>query len=67
MRESCMRTKTFRPYDQDSLLLMPPSLRDWVKPDGLAAFISDLVTASISRPSSPPTTSHGVCRPITPH
>jgi transposase len=38
-----MRTKTFRPYDQDSLLLMPPSLRDWVKPDGLAAFISDLV------------------------
>ncbi len=38
-----MRTKTFRPYDQDSLLLMPPSVRDWVKPDGLAAFISDLV------------------------
>jgi transposase len=38
-----MRTKTFRPYDQDGLLLMPPSVRDWVKPDGLAAFISDLV------------------------
>ena len=38
-----MRTKTFRPYDQDSLLLMPPSVRDWVEPDGLAAFISDLV------------------------
>jgi transposase len=38
-----MRTKTFRPYDQDSLLLMPPSVRDWVKPDGLAAFIDDAV------------------------
>jgi transposase len=38
-----MRTKTFRPYDQDSLLLMPPSVRDWVKPDSLAAFIDDLV------------------------
>src|SRR5450756_2197445 len=38
-----MRTKTFRPYDQDSLLLMPPSLHDWVDPDGLPAFLSDLV------------------------
>jgi transposase/IS5 family transposase len=38
-----MRTKTFRPYDQDSLLLMPPSLHDWVDPDGLAAFLNDLV------------------------
>src|SRR5450759_5032110 len=41
--ESGMRTKTFRPYDQDSLLLMPPSLHDWVDPDGLPAFLSDLV------------------------
>lgn len=38
-----MRTKTLRPYDQDSLLLMPPSLHDWVDPDGLPAFLSDLV------------------------
>lgn len=38
-----MRTKTFRPYDQDTLLLMPPSVRDWVPADGLAAFINDLV------------------------
>ena len=43
VRESVMRTKTFRPYDQDSLLLMPPSLHDWVEPDGLAAFLNDLV------------------------
>ena len=33
MPESLMRTKTFRPYDQDTLLLMPPSVRDWV-PEG---------------------------------
>jgi transposase len=38
-----MRQKTFRPYDQDSLLLLPPSLHDWVDPDGLAAFLSDVV------------------------
>jgi transposase/IS5 family transposase len=38
-----MRTKTFRPYDQDTLLVMPPSVRDWVAPDSLPAFISDLV------------------------
>ena len=38
-----MRTKTFRPYDQDGLLMMPPSLHDWVDPDGLAAFLNDLV------------------------
>jgi transposase len=38
-----MRTKTFRPYDQDTLLVMPPSVRDWVPSDGLAAFINDAV------------------------
>lgn len=43
MPESRMRTKTFRPYDQDTLLLMPPSVRDWVDPDGPAAFIDALV------------------------
>lgn len=43
MPESVMRSKTFRPYDQDTLLLMPPSVRDWVDPDGPAAFIDALV------------------------
>jgi len=38
-----MRSKTFRPYDQDTLLVMPPSVRDWVAPDSLPVFISDLV------------------------
>ena len=38
-----MRTRTFRTYDRDTLLLMPPSIRDWVDPDGLPAFIDALV------------------------
>jgi transposase len=38
-----MHAKTFRPYDQDSLLLMPPSVHDWVDPEGLPAFVNDLV------------------------
>ena len=45
-----MRTKTFRPYDQDSLLLMPPSLHDWVYPVSLAAFLNDLVDELDIRP-----------------
>ena len=43
MPESTMRTKTFRAYDQDTLLMMPPSVRDWVDPAGPAAFIDALV------------------------
>jgi hypothetical protein len=65
VRESGMRQKTFRPYGQDSLLLMPPSVRDWVKPDGLADFIDERSRRSISPHASPPRTSRGACRPIT--
>ncbi len=43
VRESGMRTRTFRTYDRDSLLLMPPSLHDRVDPEGLPAFLIDLV------------------------
>ncbi len=35
--------KTFRPYEPDQMLLMPPSLQDWVPEDHLARFVSDLV------------------------
>jgi transposase len=38
-----MRSKTFRPYDQDTLLLMPPSVRDWVASDSQVSFIDVLV------------------------
>lgn len=34
--------KTFRPYDPDQMLLLPPSLRDWVPDGDLAHFISDV-------------------------
>jgi transposase len=34
---------SFRPYQPDQMLLLPPSLRDWLPPDHLAYFISDLV------------------------
>jgi transposase len=35
--------KTFRPYEPDQMLLMPPSLSDWVGEDHLARFVSDLI------------------------
>jgi len=35
--------KTFRPYDPDQLLLMPPALADWVPEDHLVRFVSDVV------------------------
>lgn len=39
--------KTFRPYDPHQLLLLSPSLQDWV-PDGhLARFVSDLVEVGL--------------------
>jgi transposase/IS5 family transposase len=33
----------FRPYLQDQILLLPPSLGDWVAEDSLARFVSDVV------------------------
>src|SRR5664280_2778463 len=45
-----MHQKTFRPYDQDSLLLMPHTLHYWLDPAGLPAFISDLVDELDLRP-----------------
>lgn len=35
--------KTFRPYDLDQQLLLPPDLREWLPAGHLALFISDLV------------------------
>ena len=36
-------TKTYRPYQPEQDLLLPPSLRDWLPEDHLAYFVSDLV------------------------
>lgn len=35
--------KTFRPYEPDQQLLLPPSLQEWVPENHLARFISDVV------------------------
>jgi len=35
--------KTFRPYEPDQMLLMPPSLAEWVPEDHLARFVGDLL------------------------
>ena len=35
--------KTFRPYEPDQLLLLPPAIDDWVPEGHLARFVSDLV------------------------
>jgi transposase len=35
--------KTFRSYDLNQRLLLPPDLRDWLRDDHLALYISDLV------------------------
>ena len=36
-------SKTFRPYDPDQQLLLPAALQEWLPPDHLAYFISDIV------------------------
>ncbi len=38
-----MHTKEYRPYAPDQLLILPPSLREWLPEEHLAYFISDLV------------------------
>lgn len=36
-------SKTFRVYDQDQPMLLPPDLRDWLAPDHPARMVDDLV------------------------
>ena len=36
-------SKTFLPYDPDQQLLLPAGLQEWLPPDHLAYFISDVV------------------------
>ena len=42
-REEIRLSKTFRPYQPDQMLLMPVALQEWLPPDHLAYFISDVV------------------------
>ena len=36
-------TKTYLPYDPDQQLLLPVALHEWLPPDHLGYFISDVV------------------------
>ena len=35
--------KTYRPYDRDQLVLLPPALQDWLPEEHLVYFLADLV------------------------
>src|SRR5437773_7428856 len=35
--------KTFRSYDMNQRLLLPPDLREWLRPGHLALYVSDVV------------------------
>src|SRR5688572_28758114 len=35
--------KTFRPYEPDQMLLMPPAVQDWLPEGHLARFVSDVI------------------------
>jgi len=39
--------KTFRPYDQNQILLLPPSLDEWLPQDHLARFVSEVVDETL--------------------
>ena len=38
-----METRTFREYEPDQILLLPPSLREWLPDNHLAYFVLDVV------------------------
>ena len=38
------RKKSYQPWTQDQMFLMPPSMKDWLKEDHLAWFILDVVS-----------------------
>lgn len=40
-------SKTYRPYEPDQILLLPPSVQDWLPTGHLAHFISELVDESL--------------------
>lgn len=39
--------KTFRPYDQNQMLLLPPSLEEWLPEGHLARFVSEVVEEAL--------------------
>jgi hypothetical protein len=51
--------KTFRMFDPDQGLLLPPSLNDWLPADHLARFVADLVDEHLDRITAAYTESRG--------
>src|SRR5438270_10808941 len=45
--------KTFRPYDPHQVLLLPPSLDEWLPEGHLARFVSELVEEALDRGKAP--------------
>jgi hypothetical protein len=37
--------KTFRPYDPEQMLPLPPSIQEWLPENHLARFVSDWITS----------------------
>ena len=60
-----MPGRTFRPYAQDQIFLLPPSLREWLRADHLASFVADLVEDLDLKPIL--TTYGGVMRGTVPY
>jgi hypothetical protein len=66
--------KTFRAYDQGQVLLMAPSIQDWVPEGHLARFVSDLVDEALDlgaiyaayeeERGFPPYDPHRCCGPV---
>lgn len=47
LRAPAGAAKTFRAYDQHRSFLLPPSLDDWLPPDHVARFVSEIVDGSL--------------------
>jgi transposase len=57
--------KTFRPYQPDQLLLLPPSIQEWLPEGHLARSVSEVVDELAWRPSKSATTRSGAARRTT--
>ena len=61
-------TKTFRPYSPDQLLLLPPSLREWLPANHPVYFVNDLVATLDLEPILSSYGEERHCRaPLEPH
>jgi len=57
------KTKKFRDYNPKQVMLLPPSVSDWLRPGHPVYFVSEVVTGLTSRPSTRVTPSFAATRP----